>query len=75
VTVENRQRGFEDVENLRHHQWDEQALENGFAIRDERWSEAIAVGSVAVVESVKNHLGVKVSHREVIEADAGYALR
>jgi len=38
-------------------------------VRDDRWSEAIAVGSLAFVETVKNDLGVKARHRDVIEAD------
>jgi hypothetical protein len=58
-----------------HRQWAEQALENGFARRDERWSEAIAVGSLPFVETVKNGLGIKATHRDVIEADGSYALR
>ena len=56
-------------------QWVEQGLENGLAVRDDRWSEAIAVGSLTFVESVKNELGVKAAHREVLEADGSYALR
>ena len=44
-------------------------------MRDDRWSEAIAVGSLAFVETVKNDLGVKAAHREVLEADGTYALR
>jgi putative transposase len=56
-------------------QWIEQALEGAPAVRDERWSEAIAVGSLAFVERVKNDLGVKAKHRDVIEADGSYALR
>ena len=44
-------------------------------MRDDRWSEAIAVGSLVFVERVKNDLGVKVMHREVLETDETYALR
>ena len=40
--------------------------------RDDRWSEAIAVGSLAFVDTVKNDLGVKARHRDVIEADGSY---
>jgi len=43
--------------------------------RDDRWSEAIAVGSLAFVDTVKNDLGVKARHRDMIEADGSYALR
>ena len=56
-------------------QWIEQALEGAPAVRDDRWSEAIAVGSLAFIETVKNNLGVKAMHREVIEANGTYALR
>jgi putative transposase len=69
--------GFTDLRDFQraHRQWVEQALENGFAPRDDRWSEAIAVGSLPFVETVKNDLGVKAMHREVVQADGTYALR
>ena len=44
-------------------------------MRDDRWSEAIAVGSLAFIERVKNDLGVKAVHREVLQADGTYELR
>jgi putative transposase len=52
--------GFTDLRDFQraHRQWVKQALEN-FAPRDDRWSEAIAVGSLAFVERVKNDLGIK----------------
>lgn len=53
-------------------QWIEEALEGAPAVRDDRWSEAIAVGSLAFVETVKNDLGVEARHRDVIEADGRY---
>ena len=43
--------------------------------RDERWSEAVAVGSEAFVETVKRELGLKAQHRDIDEADGAYALR
>jgi putative transposase len=69
--------GFADLRDFQraHRQWVEQGLENGLAVRDDRWSEAIAIGSLAFVENVKNQLGIKASHRNVIEADGSYALR
>ena len=45
------------------------------SLRDARWSEAIAVGSLVFVERVKNDLGVNAMHREVLQADGTYALR
>ena len=53
----------------------EEGLENGLASRDDRWSEAIAVGSLTFVETVKNELGFKASHRDVIELNGSHALR
>ena len=50
-------------------------MENGGAPREDRWSEALAVGSLAFVERVKNDLGVKAAHRKVLAADRTYALR
>jgi hypothetical protein len=69
--------GFADLGDFQraHRQWVEQEIENGLASRDGRWSEAIAVGSLAFVETVKNDLGVKATHREVIEAGETYELR
>ena len=69
--------GFADVEDFQraHRQWVEEGLENGLASRDDRWSEAIAVGSLTFVETVKNELGFKASHRDVIELNGSYALR
>jgi putative transposase len=69
--------GFGDLRDFQrgHRQWAEQGLENGLAVRDDRWSESIAVGSLAFVEKVKNQLGVKATHRNVTEAEGSYALR
>jgi len=40
-----------------------------------RWSEAIAVGSLAFVEKIKTELGVKALHREFEPVGEAYALR
>jgi hypothetical protein len=45
-------------------------------VRDNRWSEAIAVGSLVFVESVKSELGGgRAMHRRVEQKDGAYALR
>ena len=69
--------GFANLEEFHRaqRQWIEEALEGAPAVRDDRWSEAIAVRSLAFVETVKNDLGVKARHRDVIEADRRYTLR
>ena len=52
-----------------------EGLENGLAVRDDRWSESIAVGSRSFVEKVQNQLGFKAAHRDVIEVQGSYVLR
>ena len=41
-------------------------LRDELSVRDRRWSEAIAVGSLAFVERIKGELGFKALHRELI---------
>jgi hypothetical protein len=43
--------------------------------REDRWSEAIAVGNLNFVEKVKSEMGFKAAHREVFDGDGTYALR
>jgi putative transposase len=56
-------------------QWIEEALEGAPTARDDRWSEAIAVGSLGFVETVKNDLGDKARHHDVMEVDGTFTLR
>ena len=58
-----------------HRQWVEKALEDELVVRDARWSEALAVGSLAFVEKVKSELGIKAMHRRVEQAGATSVLR
>jgi len=58
-----------------HRGWVEEALVGGPMMQDDRWSEAIAVGSFSFVEKVKSELGVKATHREVVQRDETYTLR
>ena len=44
-------------------------------MRDDRWSESIAVGSLEFVESIQRELGSKAMHRAVEQRDGAYALR
>jgi hypothetical protein len=69
--------GFADVRDFQtaHRQWVKQTLERGRTVRDDRWSEAIAVGSLVFVESVKSELGGKAMHRGVEQKDGAYTLR
>jgi hypothetical protein len=46
-------------------EWVKAESSGDMAQPDDRWSEAIAVGSVGFVEQVKNELGFRAQHREV----------
>ena len=63
--------GFADLRDFQtaHRPWVEQGLENGLLMRDDGWSESIAVGSLAFIDKVKSELGIRAAHRDVIEAD------
>jgi putative transposase len=63
--------GFADPRDFQraHREWIEQALQDGRRLRDDCWSEAIAVGTLNIFENVKSELGFKAAHREVIEDD------
>jgi len=69
--------GFTEVGDFQraHRQWVAEALTREAEKRDERWSEAIAVGSEAFVERVKRELGMKAQHRDIDEADGAHVLR
>ncbi|MGH7848128.1 MAG: transposase [Candidatus Binatia bacterium] len=69
--------GFSDSRDFQtaHRQWIEHTLERGLAVRDDRWSESIAVGSLFFVENVKRDLGSRAARRAVEENHGAYALR
>lgn len=69
--------GFAKVADFQqaHRQWVEEALAREMAGRDERWSEAIAVGSLPYADKVKAELGLRAVHREVTEAGGTHTLR
>jgi len=47
----------------------------GPTVRNDRWSEAIAVGNLALVEKVKSELGFRAVHREVEQKEGMCVLR
>jgi putative transposase len=69
--------GFSSVAEfqLGHRHWVEEALRNGVAPRDDRWSDSIAVGSERFVEQVKAELGSAVGRREIAVENKTYTLR
>lgn len=69
--------GFADVADLPkvHWRWVAEALTEEIAGREARWSNAIAVGSSTFVDDVKNGVGFKAMHREVLKAGQTHELR
>ena len=55
--------------------WIVEALKEGSHLRDEKWTESIAVGSETFVTATKEKLGFKAKGREVIGRDGRYQLR
>ncbi|HEX9145152.1 MAG TPA: hypothetical protein VGA09_12830 [Candidatus Binatia bacterium] len=68
--------GFSEAANFQraHRHWVEEALRRETA-REGRWSEAIAVGSLAFVEKIKSDLGFRAMHREASQTGDAYMLR
>jgi putative transposase len=68
--------GFADTAQFQetHRQWIEQALTRNLE-RENRWSEAITVGSLSFVENVRSELGSKAMHRDIEDIDGAYTLR
>ena len=69
--------GFADSSDfqLAHYQWVKNALDARDTARDDHWSEAIAVGNLTFVESVKSELRNRAIYRMVEHSDGAYALR
>jgi putative transposase len=69
--------GFTEVADFQqaHRQWVGEALDGEMAVREDRWSKAIAVGSLDFVDKVRSELGVKAMHREVVQLDGTSTLR
>jgi hypothetical protein len=59
--------GFSEVADFQraHRDWVDEAIKREMS-RESVWSEAIAVGSLSFVNTVKSELGFKAAHREVI---------
>ncbi len=69
--------GFAEVAGFQqaHRQWVEEALAHELAMYEDRWSQAIAVGSMTFVDKMKRELGYKAKYREVTEMGGTCILR
>ena len=69
--------GFTAPEQLRQacRSWVEEALLATSSRRDSGWTESLAIGRPGFVDQVKESLGVKARHREIVEQDEVHVLR
>ena len=69
--------GFSDLAQLQHARvrWVEEALKGDDQQRESQWSESLAVGNEAFVETVKARLGITARYREVIQEGEFHRLK
>jgi putative transposase len=58
-----------------HRKWVDTALRQSKTTQDETWTRSIAVGSEQYIAGVKQGLGIKASHREMVALADGHLLR
>ena len=59
-----------------HSQWIDKSIKQDKMIRDEKWSQSIAVGDKQYVENIKTQRGVKAKqHRKIHENGDSFELR
>jgi hypothetical protein len=56
--------GFSEVADFQraHRDWVDEAIKREMVARESRWSEAVAVGCLSFVNTVKRELGFKAAH-------------
>jgi len=69
--------GIESLDILKevHRKWIQESLQKDKMIRDEKWSQSIAVGNKKYVETIKDQLGIRAIHREIHESGSSFELR
>jgi putative transposase len=67
--------GDSDQLSLSHRSWVEEAIKSKDKMREQRWSESIAVGSLSFIQEVKAELGARGCGRNIIPSPEGHELR
>ncbi len=69
--------GVESLDMLKkiHSRWIDETIKQDKLIRNEKWSQSIAVGDKKYVENIKTQLGAKAKHRKIHENDSSFELR
>ena len=50
-------------------------LEDGYCVREGKWTQSIAIGSEGFVEKTRQELSIRARGRKVVEAEPAYQLR
>ena len=58
-----------------HKDWIEERLKNGNPLREDQWTESLAVGGVAFVEGIRDELGVRALGRTIVKDGEQQQLR
>jgi putative transposase len=58
-----------------HRGWVDASIKEGILIRDEKWTESVAVGSESFVRGIKNELGYRAKERRIIGGNDSFNLR
>ena len=68
---------FKDHNALKdaHKKWTDGALEKPKSIREDHWTQSIAVGDKTFIEKIKEYLGDRARGRRVIKNEAAYQLK
>ena len=63
-----------DLQEL-HQTWLKEELMYDPLKREEKWTGSIAVGSESFIDSIKISLGIKATHKQIIEDEDGYVIK
>ena len=66
--------GVEDLKSA-HRGWVEESLRMKPPVREDKWTQSIAVGSEAFIKDTKSELGLRAKYRKIDQAGMSYQLR
>lgn len=68
---------FKDYDSLKeaHRKWTKNALEQSRYIREDRWTQSIAVGNKTFIEKIQEYLGDRAKGRKTIRNEDAYQLK
>ncbi len=58
-----------------HRKWTEEALKTSEVVRENKWTQSIAVGDRSFLEQIKDRLGIRAKGRKIHGSEDEYQLR